>query len=169
LLSLLGAGQPLDRAALLAGAARLERSAPGLLASAGVEAPEDILAAFLLGPDGVDQWLLDSPGAELNTDDRGELEHLAPLGLHEEENLASASLQAIRRRGGSDPLSRYLPAALREPRFLRRLAERNIALGDSWEALAILSGDSSSEAGALRAQAERETALPGEGALGNER
>jgi hypothetical protein len=165
-LIILGARRPLDLGALLSGAARMESSSPGLLAAAGLEEPADLLAAFLLGPDGVDGWLAAGPGELLNTDDRGLLEVLAPALLHEEEDLAAANLRTLRLLGGSDPISRYLPPGLRDAATLRRLAARNIRVGDFWEARALLEGDLSPEAEALRAEAEREIASLGEAGSG---
>jgi len=165
-LIILGARRPLDLEALLSGALRMESSSPGLLAAAGLEEPADLLAAFLLGPDGVDGWLAAGPGELLNTDDRGLLEVLAPALLHEEEDLAAANLRTLRLLGGSDPISRYLPPGHRDAATLRKLAARNIRVGDFWEARALLEGDRSAEAGALRAEAEREIASQGEAGSG---
>jgi spermidine synthase len=155
-LILVGARGPLRLDALPAAAGRLERSCRGILSAMGMEVPEDVLAAFLIGPDGVDEWVGPGRGLALNTDDRCELQLLLSSSLHQTEDLTASNLRAIQVRGGDDPISRYLGPGRRDLKFLRLLAARNIRLGDFWEARAILEGDGSPEAESLRGVASRE-------------
>ncbi len=164
---LIGARSPIDFRRILGSAPIIHQAQPGLLDAAGIAEPTDLVAAFLLGPEGTDEWLGDAPGLPINTDDLGELELAAPFFLHEGESLARSNLRALRERGGRDPISRYLPADLRTAVFLRLLAARNLHLGDFWEARAILEGDESAEAAALRGTIDGEIAAAG--AVGGER
>jgi spermidine synthase len=162
-LILIGARGPLDPGGLLESAARLRSAAPGLLEAMGFSRAEDLLAAFLLGPEGVDAWVDPGRGLPLNTDDRNEVLVLLPPSLHAGKELARSNLRAIQERGGTDPISRYLKPALRSPERLRVLASRNIFLGDFWEARAMIEGDPSPEAETLRKEADREIAASGTG------
>ncbi|MGH7377989.1 MAG: hypothetical protein ACREKK_11280, partial [Candidatus Methylomirabilales bacterium] len=152
---LIGSRAPLDFDLLLAAAARLFEADPSVLLAAGIEEPADLLAALLLGPDGVEAWLDEAGEGELNTDDRTRIEFLAPALFHRGPGLARENLKLLRERSGRDPVSRYLPASLRSREFIRKLAARNLRLGDSSEALALLDGDPSPEAEGLRAEARR--------------
>ena len=127
------------------------------LAYARIEAPVDRLAIFLLGPSGVDALVGLDPALPVNTDSRSELEYLSARGLHSSVDAARETLRRLQEAGGRDPISRYLsPPQRNDRRFLRLLADRNVRLGDFAEALAILAGDESTEAGALRLQIDRE-------------
>ena len=153
-LILLGLREPLDFARLLDGVVRVERAAPGLLRSTGIEAPVDLVATVLLGPDGVEAWV--AAGEDLNVDDRNSTElHAAPR-VRDSRDIARANLLALQKRGAHDPVTKYLPATLRDPTWVRGLAARNLRMGDFWEAIAILAADESSEAGLLREEAKRE-------------
>ncbi len=158
---LIGARSPVDFRRILGSAPLVHQAQPGLLGAAGIAEPADLVAAFLLGPEGTDEWVGGAPDLPINTDDLGALELVAPLLLHEGENVARSNLRALRERGGRDPISRYLPADLRAPAFLRLLAARNLHMGDFWEARAILDGDESAEAAALRESIDAEIASDG--------
>ncbi len=157
-LIMIGARQPLELGILPGAAARLEGTCPGILSAMGMGESLDTLSVFLLGPEGVDEWIDRSPGAPLNTDDRSELSLLLSTSLHATGDLTSANLRAIQKLGGGDPISRYLPRELCTPEFLRRLAARNLHLGDFWEARALVQGDRSPQADSIREEADREIA-----------
>jgi len=121
---------------------------------AGLEVPADRLAAILAGPRGIDDWVGLGIDLPLNTDGRSELQFLATRSLHSSRDLARENLSSLRRAAGRDPVTTYLPPSLKgDLAFRRLLAERNIWAGDIEEALAILEGDASKDAEALRAAA----------------
>jgi hypothetical protein len=74
--------------------------------------------------------------------------------LHGDAEAARAHLARLEEAAGRDTVAAYLPERLRGDRaFLRVLAARNLRLGGTAEALALLEGDSSPEAEELRVRA----------------
>ena len=123
-----------------------------ILAEAFVERPEDLLALYLLGPDGVENWVESdrSFNSPLNTDERNFLEFHVPRFVNSGPELARENLNMLRKLGSSDPVTGYLSGSLKEPSFIHHLAARNLYFGDFWEALALVEGDTSAEGEALR-------------------
>ena len=81
---------------------------------------------------------------------RNFLEFRGPLYAHGGVTLARQNLKEIRRLGGRDPVTRYLPAVVRDPRMRMHLARRNNFFGDFWEALALIDDDPTPDAQRLR-------------------
>ncbi|MBI4586737.1 MAG: hypothetical protein HY717_22210 [Planctomycetes bacterium] len=154
-LILIGALTPLSLQPL---AAPLPQEKRGLLAEAGIRGPEDLLGAYLLGPEGLEAWLHHQPlfNPPLNTDSRNILEFHAPRFLHQGLDLARSNLKSLRLFGGSDAVTGYLLKDRLSPASIRRLAASNQACGDLREALVIIAGDPSPEGRALQKQIEEE-------------
>ena len=147
-LVLLGSEVPVDLERLVA-APRLERQA-----ASGISSPIGWLVVWLLGPDGVRRFCAGAGESSdrLNSDDRGELEFRAPRALAVGDEQTRRNLVELRRFGGDDPVDAYIDTERRPAGFLRRLARGNLVLGDLAEARAILDGDASPEADALRSE-----------------
>lgn len=136
---------------------RLVEDPPGPLElTAGMEEPLDYLAVFLGGAAGLDRWVGLGPELPVNTDGRSEALFRVARSLDAPAGTARSNLRALRRALGRDPVSRSLPEAWRRPERLRRLARRNLRLGDFEEALADIEGDNSAAAAALREEIRRE-------------
>jgi spermidine synthase len=126
------------------------------LAAAGIEEPADLLAVFLLGPDGVRAWV-DGAGVQaINVDRRNLLEFRGPRFLAFGVDQARRNLAELRRLAGEDPVAGYLPPSWCTPERLRRLAARNARFGDFEEALALIRDDATPEAASLRGAIEAE-------------
>ena len=140
---------------------------PPLLEWAGlarIEVPADRLAAVLAGPGGVDRWVGLDPALEVNTDGRGELQYRVTGSLYTTREGSRSNLASLREIAGGDPVTRYLPAPLRDDGAVRRLlAARNARIGDDAEALAMLEGDLSGEAEEIREAIRRRQAGRTEG------
>ena len=119
----------------------------------GISSGTGWAVAFIAGTEGVREWdIRRFPyyGPPLNRDTNGYLEFVAPRSLDHGIDVARRNLASLRALGEKDPVTRYLPEDRCIPEFRRTLARGNLVLGDLDEAEAILVGDSSPEADAIR-------------------
>lgn len=94
------------------------------LLPARLESPADRLAIFVSGPEGVDAWVGLSPRLPLNRDSRSDLSYRAARSLYLPREELRRNVEALRRLGASDPISRYARLSPEETRALEERARR---------------------------------------------